>query len=958
MNAARKFFLFLKNSHYKIIIIIGPLVGLYFASLYNYLLFHSLTELFSIVIACSIFLLAWNSRHIMDNNFLLFIGISSLFIGGMDLVHTLAYKGMNIFPGYDANLPTQLWIATRYLQSISILIAILLIRRPFKTTIALMPFSAVTIFLLLSVFVWPIFPNCYIEGEGLTSFKIISEYIISLIMLLSIFLLYRNRREIDSSVYRYLIISFSIMIGAELAFTTYLGVYDLSNFTGHILKIFSFYFLYQAIVVTGLMRPYDLLFRNLKNTEENLIEARDNLEQRVKERTLELRENEKSLQRRTFDLGERVKELNCLYSISKLAEMPNLSRKEFLQRTVNLILPGWQYPDITCAKLELDGQIIRSSNFKESKWEQASDIVVKGKRSGFLKVYYLEERPDNYEGPFLKEERDLIEAITEILGNTIERKQSDEDIRDYTQRIETLIEIDKTISSTVDLDQVLKTIISEIKAIIPYDSLSVQLLKDSSLEVMACGGFDNPDDIVGLVFPLESKFPNHQVIDTKNSLAIADVTLDYPHFDIESEKYGSAVIRSWLGLPLISKGTIIGMIALDRYKVNPFTEIEINMAAAITSQAALAIENARLYSEATARLDQLSSLREIDKAISGSLDLRLILKILLGHVIQQLDIDAAAVLLINPESQILEFMAGQGFRTEVLQHTNLRMGEGFAGKAALERRIIKVSDLNNLNTGFLRSPKFKIEEFIAYIGIPLISKGTITGVLEIYQRKPLDHDPEWFAFLETLAGQAAIAIENISLIKHLRLSNQDLLLAYDATIEGWAQALELRDMETVGHSRRVVDLTLELARALDIKHEEIQHIIRGALLHDIGKMGIPDAILQKNGKLTDDEWVIMQEHPVLAYEWLSQITFLKRALDIPYCHHEKWDGSGYPRGLKGEQIPLSARIFSIVDVWDALNSDRPYRKAWSKNKVIKHIRDQSGNHFDPAVVDKFLTLVG
>jgi len=380
------------------------------------------------------------------------------------------------------------------------------------------------------------------------------------------------------------------------------------------------------------------------------------------------------------------------------------------------------------------------------------------------------------------------------------------------------------------------------------------------------------------------------------------------------------------------------------------------MATAIASQAALAIENAHLYGEATARLDHLSSLREIDQAISGSLDLSLTLNILLGHVIKQLEIDAAAILLINPELLTLEFIAGQGFRTEVLQHTNLRIGEGFAGEAALGRKIIKVSDLNNLNNGFLRSPKFRLEEFVAYIGIPLIAKGNITGVLEIYQRKPLDHDPEWMAFLETLSGQAAIAIENINLINDLQISNQNLVQAYDATIEGWAQALELRDMKTEGHSRRVVDMTMRLARALDINPKDLQHIRRGALLHDIGKMGIPDNILQKPDKLTDEEWVIMKEHPVYAHNWLSQIPFLERALDIPYFHHEKWDGSGYPQGLKGEQIPLAARIFSIADVWDALNSDRPYRKAWPLKKILAHFQEQTGKHFDPHVVEAFIKL--
>jgi len=211
--------------------------------------------------------------------------------------------------------------------------------------------------------------------------------------------------------------------------------------------------------------------------------------------------------------------------------------------------------------------------------------------------------------------------------------------------------------------------------------------------------------------------------------------------------------------------------------------------------------------------------------------------------------------------------------------------------------------------------------------------------------------------LQVMASHIAIAIDNITLFNDLQRSNVDLTLAYDATIEGWARALELKDLETVGHSRRVVELTMKLARKMEISSEKITHIRRGALLHDIGKMGVPDSIIQKPGKLTDEEWQIMRKHPVYAYDWLSPIEYLYPALDIPYCHHERWDGTGYPRGLESEQIPLEARIFAIVDVWDALRSDRPYRKAWSKEKTIAHIKEESGKHFDPQVVDVFLELL-
>jgi putative nucleotidyltransferase with HDIG domain len=190
----------------------------------------------------------------------------------------------------------------------------------------------------------------------------------------------------------------------------------------------------------------------------------------------------------------------------------------------------------------------------------------------------------------------------------------------------------------------------------------------------------------------------------------------------------------------------------------------------------------------------------------------------------------------------------------------------------------------------------------------------------------------------------------------LQKSNIELLMAYVTTLEGWSKALDLRDKETEGHTQRVTEMTLRLAKAMGMSEFELVHIRRGALLHDIGKMGIPDSILLKPGPLDDEEWKGMHFHPEYAYKMLSPISFLRAALDIPYYHHEKWDGTGYPHGLKGEHIPLPARIFAVVDVWDALNSDRSYRDAWPREKVYEHIREQAGKHFDPKVVEVFLGM--
>jgi putative nucleotidyltransferase with HDIG domain len=284
------------------------------------------------------------------------------------------------------------------------------------------------------------------------------------------------------------------------------------------------------------------------------------------------------------------------------------------------------------------------------------------------------------------------------------------------------------------------------------------------------------------------------------------------------------------------------------------------------------------------------------------------------------------------------------------------LGDGLAGRAAQERRIISIPNLSEQKDIFKASPLIYGEGFISYYGVPLIAKGQVKGVLEIFHRDPLSPEPEWREFLEAIAGQAAIAIDNASLFNDLEQSNLELKLAYNNTLEGWSRALDMRDNETEGHTQRVTGISLRLAQAMGLSKDELVYVRWGALLHDIGKMGIPDHILLKAGPLTDEEWGIMRKHPLYAYELLLPITHLRAALNIPYCHHEKWDGTGYPRGLKGEEIPLAARIFAVVDVWDALRSNRPYRQAWSEERTYDYIREETGKHFDPRVVEAFLRM--
>jgi HD-GYP domain-containing protein (c-di-GMP phosphodiesterase class II) len=287
----------------------------------------------------------------------------------------------------------------------------------------------------------------------------------------------------------------------------------------------------------------------------------------------------------------------------------------------------------------------------------------------------------------------------------------------------------------------------------------------------------------------------------------------------------------------------------------------------------------------------------------------------------------------------------------------LNIGEGLAGQAVQKRNIVHISNLKNRKTALLRSPDFSRENFITYYAIPLIAKGQVLGVLEIFHRSAFSADQDWMNFLNTLAGQAAIAIDNAVMFKDLQHSNADLTLAYDKTIDGWSRALDLRDKETEDHTRRVTELTLRLAQHMNIPEEELIHIRRGATLHDIGKVAMPDDILFKPAPLTVVEWSIMRRHPLIAAEIIKPISYLAPALPIPRYHHEKWDGSGYPDGLAGEAIPLAARLFAFADVYDALTSDRPYRCAWSQADALDHIRTNSATHFDPKITPVFIQMM-
>ncbi|MGD0611921.1 MAG: HD domain-containing phosphohydrolase [Anaerolineales bacterium] len=513
------------------------------------------------------------------------------------------------------------------------------------------------------------------------------------------------------------------------------------------------------------------------------------------------------------------------------------------------------------------------------------------------------------------------------------------------------------VASILDLDQVTTLILDEIKSSLHIQRAAFFLRKGDSgdYSLTAQYGLEtNGNVFFNSDHPIISWLSSHDLILTKTELE----TL--PQFKAlwEREREELEKLGAELFISLKAKGEVVGILTVGpKQSEEGFSPDDQQTLITLANQTAVALENARLYAQTERRMQDLTALRTIDMAITSSSDIHLTLGILLEQVIRQLHVDATDVLIFNIVTQTFRFAAGHGFYTEALKHTDLRLGDGFAGRAARDRHMITIRDLARNTGGLQRSIELAQEGFVTYIGVPLLAKGEIKGVMEIFQREALELDLEQRNFLETLAGQAAIAIDSAELFDNLQGSNAELMMAYDETIEGWSHAIDLRDEETEEHSRRVMELTIKMANQMGFGQKEMVHIRRGTLLHDVGKIGVPDNILRKTGPLSEDEWLVMRKHPQFAYDMLVPISYLKPALDIPYCHHEKWDGTGYPRKLKGEQIPLSARIFSVVDVWDALTSDRPYRKAWAENAALEYIQAQSGISFDPKVVDMFLKEV-
>jgi PAS domain S-box-containing protein len=544
--------LFLKSNLKPIAAWFIVLVGLYLSSCYNYLLFHGLAEFFSIIIAGGIFMVAWNARKFIENDYLLLLGIAYLFVGGIDLIHTFAYKGMNIFPGFDANLPTQLWISARYIESFSILLAPLFLTRRLDYRVATSAYMGISMLALLSIFRWGIFPDAFIEGAGLTAFKVTSEYIISALLLVSLFLLLRRKEFFDAGVLRLLAASILITVASEMAFTLYTDLYGFLNMAGHYLKIVSFYLIYKALIETGLARPYSLLFRNLKQSEEALRESEE------KYRSLFTNMNEGSI------LHEMIYDNDG-------------NAADYLIKDVN---PRFEE--------------ILGITPEEAKGKRAS-VLYGTDKAPYLDIYAKVAEtgePTQFETYFPPMDKHFnISAFSPALGqfatvftDITQRKQAKE-------LSDALNNINAAINSTLDFDEIMERVVVESAKAIGAETAAISLREGDGWVVRYAYGLE--PQLVGTRLTDEENSHAMLAVRLRAPVAISDAYNDERVNRQMMQDYG---VRSVLVSPLVARDEIIGALLFNHLQsVVRFSDVQVDFANKLSASVLLALENSRLY---------------------------------------------------------------------------------------------------------------------------------------------------------------------------------------------------------------------------------------------------------------------------------------------------------------------------------------------------------------------------
>jgi GAF domain-containing protein len=572
----------------------------------------------------------------------------------------------------------------------------------------------------------------------------------------------------------------------------------------------------------------------------------------------------------------------------------------------------------------------------------AVPLIVKNKAIGVIAV-----DTNRRTHAFEEEDLYLLKAMAAPAALAIDNARLFQTTHQRLVEIETVHKVSSALRSAQNLSEALPILLDQLMHLLNASGASLEMTDPLNGEIVTELAHGAWAVVTGFRTP-PGKGVSGQVITTGEPYVSTDVVADRKAVRLDLFGGHNAVAC----VPVIAQNQPIGALWIGRQ--TPIHPEEVSLLAAIGEMVGNAIHRMRLNEQTIRRADEFEVLFQTAQGLAAQWELHSLLETVVTQAMGLLHASGGGIYLYDAKEDDLEVVVAKGLA--MILGARLQRGEGMAGRVLRTKKHMLVDDYSQWEH---RSPLYENLPIGAVMEVPIIFAGDFIGVLVVYEtpdsrRKYTESEAR---LLSLFATQAASAIRTARLLEDLQTSNLQLERAYDTTLEGWARALELRDKETHGHSRRVTNLTLNLAHRLNLSNNRLVHIRRGVLLHDIGKMGIPDQMLKKTGSLSEEEWVEMRKHPQYAYDLLHPIIYLRPALDIPYCHHEKWDGTGYPRSLKEKQIPLAARIFAIVDVYDALSYDRPYRPAWPQNQVLQYLREQSGKHFDPDVVNAFMELM-
>jgi putative nucleotidyltransferase with HDIG domain len=562
------------------------------------------------------------------------------------------------------------------------------------------------------------------------------------------------------------------------------------------------------------------------------------------------------------------------------------------------------------------------------------------------------------EDAFSPADQRLVALFANQLSVAMENARLFEQTRRRAEQLAVVNRIAEAVNRTMTLSSLLELIYKEISASLRFEAFFIALYDARTDEVDFRIRVDQGTREAPLRVPRQSATLTSVVIETRQPVLIRDWEQESARFPAPA-LFGTMLIpSSFLGVPMKIGDAVVGVIAVQAYTPNAYSEEDEQLLTTIADQIAVAIEKARLFEAERRRRHELTALYDLSRALTDEQDFDSILNLVVRHSVRITHVSYARIALVEGDEMVVH----AGFPGGTLE-CDLQLGR----RDPITAHPLCLNAMQKSVPVVIRAddPALTEQERQAcFLGdaqdlcvVPLRAGDRNFGVLMLGQSRHENRDPfspEKLHLAFSIGDQAASALARALLREQSNRAAAELASAYDATIEGWARALEMRDREARGHTQRVSELALYIARALQVPDSELTHIRRGALLHDIGKMAIPDSILFKRDPLSPEEEKIMRQHPESAYALLYPIAYLRPALDIPYCHHEKWDGTGYPRGLKEAQIPLAARIFAIADVWDAMRSERLYRPAWNEEAALEYVKAQAGKHFDPEIVKMFL----